>query len=276
MLHPQLPQDCGRTRFNKARHRIISGEDAQLGQFPFIVRIGTRYLIKSKLFHKFSCGGSLISKFYIVTAAHCDGGVDLVRIGENDVSTDKDCDGFGNCAPPVQDIPIKRFIFENFIEDTLTNDYALIELKTPVKFNEYVQPVCLPPANIDHASSRGKMVFLAGFGRIRMQPAKYANKLQYIRAPIVNNRICSRIYHKYTKRLTNKQWCIGYSKGKDTCAGDSGGPATMSMNLDGERREYLIGVISYGLPSCGTSPAVYTDVSRYVNWTIRTLDFLGN
>ena len=45
--------------------RIVGGEDAKLGEFPWQVAIvtpGTRQPM---------CGGSVINNYYILTAAHC-------------------------------------------------------------------------------------------------------------------------------------------------------------------------------------------------------------
>ncbi|KAJ8925825.1 hypothetical protein NQ315_009676 [Exocentrus adspersus] len=272
-IHSKLPKNCGLTRYHNARERIIDGDIAALGQFPYLARIGKRTYVKSKPVYKFFCGGALISKYYIATAAHCKASGNIVRLGENDVSTDRDCNRFGNCAPPVQDIEIQQFRVHRYDDDKIINDYGLIELKTPAEFNEYVQPICLPPAEMDHESCIGKWVSIAGFGRINTNPVEYADKLQYITAPIINRKVCNHVYSKYNKKLTDTQFCIGHPKEKDSCNGDSGGPAIMSMNLDGRRRDYLIGVVSYGRPVCGTSPSVYTDVSRYVNWTMEKLYF---
>lgn len=63
-----------------------------------------------------------------------------------------------------------------------------------------------------------------------------------------------------------------YFAGKDSCGGDSGGPASTSMLVDGERRIYLIGVVSYGLTLCGNGVAVYTDVSYFLKWILEGIE----
>lgn len=51
--------------------RIIGGEEASLGQFPWMVRLA--YEVYYVFFNVtvFTCAGSLINKLYVVTAAHC-------------------------------------------------------------------------------------------------------------------------------------------------------------------------------------------------------------
>ena len=68
--------------------------------------------------------------------------------------------------------------------------------------------------------------------------------------------------------------CAYNFTGKDACGGDSGGPLTISRyrNLD----EYWtqIGIVSWGLISCGTEgvPGVYTNVRRYLSWILDNID----
>nr|CAD7429303.1 unnamed protein product [Timema monikensis] len=52
-----------------SRDRIIGGQDAEPGWYPWIARIG--YLSNKVDIPLFRCGAVLVSKFYIVTAAHC-------------------------------------------------------------------------------------------------------------------------------------------------------------------------------------------------------------
>ncbi|XP_011504648.1 PREDICTED: trypsin-like [Ceratosolen solmsi marchali] len=47
------------------RTKIIGGEDAEIMEFPYIVSI--RYYKENQHF----CGGSIISEWHILTAAHC-------------------------------------------------------------------------------------------------------------------------------------------------------------------------------------------------------------
>lgn len=49
--------------------RIIGGQNAEDGQFPYQVSLRT------KLSNKHFCGGSIISSRFILTAAHCSEGI---------------------------------------------------------------------------------------------------------------------------------------------------------------------------------------------------------
>ncbi|XP_018578452.2 anionic trypsin-like [Anoplophora glabripennis] len=92
----------------------------------------------------------------------------------------------------------------------------------------------------------------------------------YVVIPIADEKECNAMY---PHRLADSQLCIGFTEGgKDSCGGDSGGPASMSMKVDGERRHYLVALVSYGLTMCGKGVAVYTDVSYFVTWILENID----
>lgn len=58
-----------------------------------------------------------------------------MRIGESNVEANIDCDEFGVCAPPHQDIKVKKYKLLNFQQVSHVNDLSLIELEEPAKFN---------------------------------------------------------------------------------------------------------------------------------------------
>lgn len=51
--------------------RIIGGTNASLGQFPWLARIGYTSEEQRSASPNFKCGGALVSKYYVLTAAHC-------------------------------------------------------------------------------------------------------------------------------------------------------------------------------------------------------------
>jgi len=60
---------------------IVGGEDTRLGQFPFLALLGKPSKKKPGKTYWF-CGGALINKWYVLTAAHCGPKVESVRLGE--------------------------------------------------------------------------------------------------------------------------------------------------------------------------------------------------
>jgi secreted trypsin-like serine protease len=88
---------------------------------------------------------------------------------------------------------------------------------------------------------------------------------------VVPLRTCQSVYRRRKPQTT--QMCAIGAIGKDSCAGDSGGPL---MKLVAENRShfiYVAGVLSYGPKKCGSpgKPAIYTKVSEFVHWILETI-----
>lgn len=108
----------------------------------FITVRGLRYL----------CGGTIINERYILTAAHClknlgAQSIVKVRVGEHDLSTDKDCEGPLNqrtCSPGVQDFGVKEIIVHPDYDGTqdknrkfkFQNDIGLIKIDGAIDFEK--------------------------------------------------------------------------------------------------------------------------------------------
>lgn len=93
--------------------------------------------------------------------------------------------------------------------------------------------------------------------------------------PVISNEDCSKVYRELGQEIGDGQLCAGGAEGKDSCAGDSGGPimSTGISSRDGRARYFLAGVVSYGPRQCGKKdwPGVYTRVSRYTDWILNQL-----
>ena len=50
---------------------IIGGERAKIGEFPFMALLGYENTFNRKKEFVYKCGGSLINRRYVLTAAHC-------------------------------------------------------------------------------------------------------------------------------------------------------------------------------------------------------------
>ena len=93
---------CGKKRLKKfSATQIIGGDDTNLQEFPFAALL----VFKSNGKSFYLCGGSLINRRYVLTAAHCIGQSRpaAVLLGEYDRSKVCDCLE-GLCAPMPQEV----------------------------------------------------------------------------------------------------------------------------------------------------------------------------
>lgn len=99
-------------------------------------------------------------------------------------------------------------------------------------------------------------------------------QLLKIQIPILNTDYCRKIY-KGRSPITNMQLCAGGFLGRDSCAGDSGGPLMIATaDANGVSRFIQHGIVSFGPRQCGTKgqPGIYTKVSSYMEWILENIE----
>uniref|UniRef100_A0A1B6ENS7 limulus clotting factor C n=2 Tax=Cuerna arida TaxID=1464854 RepID=A0A1B6ENS7_9HEMI len=264
--------DCG---YNVA-DRIIGGDEATLGQYPWIARLGYTYeLDENNTVDTYECGGTIINSMYVLTAAHCSPDIVMlqlaeVRLGEHITTTDPDCVD-GVCAPPAQDIVVDEFIcHEDYDAKSYQNDICLLRLAKPIEFNNYVAPICLPVYDFFQKQTfESSVMEVAGWGLTDIATGKSSNVLLTLTVPIKTQFICELAYSGKSE-IIDKQMCAGGVVGKDSCSGDSGGPLMAPFSMDAPPRYFIVGIVSFGPKKCATTntPGVYTKVSEYMTWIL--------
>lgn len=116
---------------------VVGGAPARAGEFPHMAAIGYPDFNGGI---SFKCGGTLISKNFVLTAAHCQKTdrtrPSMVRLGDLNLRTHD----YGI----ELDVPIEKFTPHEFYnKDTRQNDIALIKLVHEVNFSKYIRPACL-------------------------------------------------------------------------------------------------------------------------------------
>jgi len=284
--------------------------NAKPGAYPFIAALGYhRKDKKGKQVTRYACGGTLINRRYVVTAAHCHDdkrptkSIAEVVIGDYDLSTNPDCeggDGSQSCWKPVQRFSVflpDVKVHEKWDPLKVVNegyDIALIRLpRAAYTMNEVcevsVLPICLPWGRLPNGETakmpqgpEGNEFTVMGWGRTnndrrdqgdKNEGGAHKNILQKLGLPLITTNHCKTnpSWKAFSKITDDRQVCAGGLKHADSCSGDSGGP--LMVQEDEENKMYLRGVVSFGTRKCGKGfPGVYTDISYYIDWIKRNLN----
>ncbi|XP_052853303.1 spaetzle-processing enzyme-like isoform X1 [Drosophila gunungcola] len=274
---------CGQA---KGTLRIMSGKEADLNGFPWIALILYRNQRTWKPDPTTICAGSLINSRYVLTAAHClkgrevlekDSMVNSVRLGEHNTATNPDCVTLGNgkriCASRHLEVDVEeQIVHEDYVNDGKNiNDIALLRLAFPVRYTEAIQPICVLPGPdylnhyfVNHWKQQFK---IAGWGTSHKQGS---HALMQGNINGSNPIVCQKNYRTFSFR-PESQICAGGQDGTDTCKGDSGGPLMATIGRSVNEFVYLAGITSYGGLTCGMYPAVYTRTEKFIGWIQRNL-----
>ncbi|XP_033627170.1 serine protease hepsin-like [Asterias rubens] len=260
--YPEANEGCGTRHPTEANSRIVGGEDAVRGAWPW----------QAQLFFSgyFTCGGTLVDNKYVVSAAHCfegeyaDASRWKVQLGKLSAANSIDA-SYGEYESSVTQIHVHG----DYNSQTSDNDIAILVLSDPVpdSTGDFVNIACLD-THSRKVFNETSNCFITGFGATQWQ-GNVASILQEANVPLIGRDTCNAL-NSYSGQVTNNMMCAGYLQGGvDSCQGDSGGPLVCAAK-DGHRDEerwYLVGVTSWGYGCASPDyPGVYTDVSKYVTW----------
>ncbi|XP_013110302.1 serine protease SP24D [Stomoxys calcitrans] len=219
--------------------RIVGGSFAKLGQFPYQVALLYN--------NEHLCGGSIISKEYIITAAHCV----VYQYTKTRLPVTSLSIRAGSLSPIFggQQVGVANITI-NPAYDWFHHDIAVLKLSEPLEFNENVQAIAL--ANADPPS--GVQVSTSGWGRTSTY-GPFATLLKNHTLTSLTRDDCE----KESKRFVPKSViCLMGGDNNGICKGDSGGPAVYNNTL--------VGVVNYYNKGCGVEPEGFASIKQNRGW----------
>jgi trypsin len=188
-----------------AGSRVVGGVETTVEHAPHQVSLQNN--------GRHTCGGSLVDKKWVLTAAHCTDGSSAnalrVRVGSS------------QHAEGGQLVNVKRVVqHEKFNYNTIDFDFSLLELAEELEFDTVKQKVKLPEQ--DEPVKDGTLCEVTGWG-VTQNPQESTEVLRVAYVPAVNQKECASSYSLFGG-VTDRMLCAGYKEGgKDACQGDSGG-----------------------------------------------------
>ncbi|MEX1363088.1 MAG: trypsin-like serine protease [Nannocystaceae bacterium] len=230
---------------NDGVDRIVNGEDTAIEELPWQVLVSGW------------CGGSIVNRDWVLTAAHCvtDEDASLEDLGDLWIKagvTDRTAAGQVRHVSEVHVAPGWDGIAWHGA------DAALLRLDEPLDFSDAgVHCITLANAEDDEAyAGPGEPAVTSGWGSLS-EDGGSTDILQSVTLSLVSFEDAQEYYGS----LTDDHIATA-TEGFDSCYGDSGGPLT----VDADGQTLQVGIVSWGQGCASGAPGMYARVSSFVDW----------
>jgi len=232
----------------ECQQKIVKGETATVNQF--VSHAG--FYVKHNSFY--FCGGTIISQYWTVTAAHClawKPEPKTIGLIVGDHSFLSKVETKWNTIYQLSQI----IVHKNYNPNGWKNDIALAKTDGYIIFNPGVGPSCLPYAFVNN-DLKGETIELVGWGQEGPE-TKTVKVLKFASLKIEENQECAKAFKN---TIDNTQIC-GSDISGGGCMGDSGGGFYYLQS----GRYFQVCLVSYGFKMCD-SFGVETRVSAFLGW----------
>src|SRR5215218_2891995 len=220
---------------------IVGGTAVPNGKYPFMAALlDTRRA--GDAFDELFCGGTLIDKDSVLTAAHC-----LVNSKPDKLQVVVGRTVLNKNRGQLRSVS-RRIVHPRYNGNGYGYDAAVLKLGRPAKS---IKPIKLATAKQNNLEKPAHILTAAGWGVVKQRPGPFdilPKRMHEVSVPVVSDSRAKRAYQSQgLKYLPSLQVAAG-KKGNGACFGDSGGPLFDS----GSRTQ--VGITSHGaVQKCGTA-----------------------
>ncbi|XP_077493794.1 chymotrypsinogen B-like [Amblyomma americanum] len=248
---------CGMADF---RHNPSAGQKFQRPLQPWIVYIVTHLdLQDSTKYGTYSCAGSIISPRFVLTSAYCvTNGIcnpTMVKVFYNTTTAER--------GPYVSASNV--FYYPDLKVTSSANNIAVIMLNEPLRFDNFVKPVCLPEKS---QSLKNKQLGAPNWGKYKDEQGP--KTLQYASEKVLPSSDCTKRWKmpNGTNGTWKKTLLCTQGQGKNINQGEAGGPLTVVAT---GKPAVQVGISSFTFCTKSQRPSAHTRIYSYTPWIKRVL-----
>ncbi|XP_053617359.1 trypsin, alkaline C-like [Plodia interpunctella] len=242
--------------------RVVGGTPTTISQYPVLAQLlldswGTNNYVQH-------CAGVILTARHVISTAHCfqyneNTGLNYTQPKYWKIRVGSSFRSRGGMLYNVKTIVPHR----NFDKYFYTRDIAIVVVSKPFLMGRNVRQGTIITRGTELKPN--SICTLVGWGSKEVDGAQ-PEQLHHAMMYTIDKQVCASRYKTISAIIDDKMMCAGLLNmgGVDACFGDSGGPLIY--------KGLVVGLVSYGY-SCGHKyyPGVYTKVSSYTDWIIKTV-----
>jgi len=246
-----LTCECGAYTEN----RIAGGTEAEPLSYGWMATLDID-MGDNKSYH---CGASLITPYWLLTAAHC-----TRRHSHSKMSVTLGVHKRSNStATQIKKKVLEKVVHPRYNSWSLNHDFDFALLRIDglnLTQHTHIKAICLPEGSDLYV---GKEATVAGWGWTSSSSGSRSDVLMEAKETVPSNAKCQKAWNTWLFITITDQMICGAGPDSDFCPGDSGGPLFLKGTAATQ-----IGVASWGFYDCSSKawPGVYARVTSQRQW----------